>query len=120
MPKFTPPIRRKETARGHHYVDAENRRVPGVTTILGALPKDALINWAANTTADAAVNRWDELGALVEVPCRPVVIAGRAECRWEVDARRLSGARVVYLDPAPGPSAAMVREQITDARRGTP
>ena len=56
----------------------------------------------------------------VEVPCRPVVIAGRAECRWEVDARRLSGARVVYLDPAPGPSAAMVREQITDARRGTP
>jgi hypothetical protein len=62
--KFTAPIRRKDTAKGHHYVDAEGRRVPGVTTILGALPKDALINWAANTTADAAVNRWDELAAM--------------------------------------------------------
>jgi hypothetical protein len=64
MPRFTAPIRRKDTAKGHHYVDAEGRRVPGVTTILDALPKDALINWAANTTAEAAVNRWDELGAM--------------------------------------------------------
>lgn len=63
--KFTPPIRRKDTARGHHYVDRDGRRVPGVTTILGkGVPKAALVNWAANTTADAAVNRWDELGAL--------------------------------------------------------
>lgn len=63
--KFTPPIRRKDTARGHHYVDAEGRRVPGVTTIIGdGVPKPALINWAANATADAAVNRWDELAEL--------------------------------------------------------
>jgi hypothetical protein len=59
---FTPPIRRKDTARGHHYVDATGARVPGVTTILGdGVPKPALINWAANATADAAINRWDEL-----------------------------------------------------------
>lgn len=63
--KFTPPIRRVDTAKSHHYKDAEGRRVPGVTTILGdGVPKPALINWAANTTADAAVNRWDELDAL--------------------------------------------------------
>lgn len=61
---FTPPFRRKDTAKGHHYVDATGLRVPGVTTILKALPKDALINWAGSATADAAVNRWDELAAM--------------------------------------------------------
>jgi len=62
---YTPPIRRIETARGHHYVDASRQRVPGVTTIIGdGVPKAALINWAANATADAAINRWDELAEL--------------------------------------------------------
>lgn len=46
----------------HYYVDANDKRIPGVTTILNeGLPKPALINWAANATAEAAVNRWDEL-----------------------------------------------------------
>ena len=46
----------------HHYEDANGKRIPGVTTILNdGLPKPALINWAANATAEAAVNRWDEL-----------------------------------------------------------
>jgi hypothetical protein len=63
--KFTPPIRRVDTARGHSYKDANGARVPGVTTILGdGVPKPALINWAANTTADYAINNWDELSAL--------------------------------------------------------
>jgi hypothetical protein len=63
--KFAPPIRRVDTAKGHHYKDAEGRRVPGVTTIIGdGVPKPALINWAGNATADAAVNRWDELAEL--------------------------------------------------------
>lgn len=54
--------RRVDTARGHHYVDANNLRVPGVTTILsGGLPKPALINWAATATAEYAVDHWDEL-----------------------------------------------------------
>jgi hypothetical protein len=65
MPRFTAPIRRHDTAKGHNYKDAEGRRVPGVTTIIdGGLPKDALINWAANATADAAINRWDHLAML--------------------------------------------------------
>lgn len=63
--KYTPPFRRVDTARGHSYKDANGQRVPGVTTILSdGLPKAALINWAANATADAAVNAWDELADL--------------------------------------------------------
>lgn len=62
---FTPPIRRRNTARGHHYVDATGARVPGVTSILSdGVPKPALINWAANATAEAAVDQWDELADL--------------------------------------------------------
>ncbi len=62
MARFVRPIRRVDTAKGHHYTDGAGTRVPGVTTIIGdGTPKPALINWAANATADAAVNRWDEL-----------------------------------------------------------
>lgn len=65
MTTFTGPIRRVDTAKSHHYVDAHNRRVPGVTTILsGGLPKPALVNWAGNATAGYAIDHWDELGAL--------------------------------------------------------
>jgi hypothetical protein len=63
--QFVPPFRRIDTAKGHHYKDANGHRVPGVTTILGdGVPKPALINWAAGATADYAVDHWDELGAL--------------------------------------------------------
>lgn len=61
MSRFVPPVRRINSGRGHRYVDANGLTVPGVTTILKTLPKDALINWAAETTAEAALNRWDEL-----------------------------------------------------------
>ena len=60
--QYSPPVARVETKRGHYYKDGQGQRIPGVTTILGdGLPKAALINWAANATAEAAVNRWDEL-----------------------------------------------------------
>lgn len=63
--KFTPPMRRIETAKGHYYKDAAGHRIPGVTTILGdGVPKPALINWAANATADFAVDNWDQLTEL--------------------------------------------------------
>jgi hypothetical protein len=59
-------IVRKNTAKGHYYIDEETgERVPGVTTILGdGLPKKALINWAASATAEYAVDHWDELTGL--------------------------------------------------------
>ena len=62
---LAPPIRRVDTARGHHYVDANNTRVPGVTTILsGGMPKAALINWAGTATAEYAVDHWEDLAQL--------------------------------------------------------
>jgi hypothetical protein len=62
MTKFARPMRRIDTAKGHHYKDAQGHRIPGVTTILGdGVPKPALINWAANATAEWAVDHFDEL-----------------------------------------------------------
>lgn len=62
MTVYVPPIKRKNHGRGHSYVDAVGRKVPGVTTIIGnGIPKPALMNWAANTTAEYAVDHWDEL-----------------------------------------------------------
>lgn len=56
-------LARRNYGRGHGYtIDGE--KVPGVTTILNTLPKDALINWAARVTAEAAVDRWAELDKL--------------------------------------------------------
>lgn len=62
---FTAPIRRKDTAKTHYYIDAAGRRVPGVTTILGeGVPKPALINWSAKATAEATVDNWANLDAM--------------------------------------------------------
>jgi hypothetical protein len=62
MSQFVPPIRRVETAKGHYYKDGNGTRIPGVTTMLGeGVPKPALINWAANATAEYAVDNWDAL-----------------------------------------------------------
>lgn len=46
--------------RGHTY-KLDGAKVPGVTSIIGVLDKPALVGWAANVTAEAAVERWDEL-----------------------------------------------------------
>jgi hypothetical protein len=67
--KFLPPVTRKEgTAFGrqyHYYVDGDNHRIPGVTTILKAgIPKPKLINWAGRATAEGALNNWDRLSEL--------------------------------------------------------
>lgn len=65
MPKYVPPVKRMERGKYHYYIDGNGQRIPGVTTILGdGLPKKQLINWAANATAEGAVNHWDELSDL--------------------------------------------------------
>lgn len=65
MSTFVAPIRRVNTAKGHHYKDAANNRVHGPTGFIdGGVPKPALITWAANVTAEYAVDHWDELSAL--------------------------------------------------------
>lgn len=59
-------IRRINHGRGHSYRDTDTgETIPGVTTIVGnGLPKPALVNWSANSTAEAAIDRWDELTEL--------------------------------------------------------
>lgn len=65
LSEFTPPIRRVSRGRGHRYVDAHGRKVPGVTTVIGdGVPKPALVGWAARTTAAYAIDYWDELAGL--------------------------------------------------------
>lgn len=74
-------IRRVDRGRNHWYEDTETgHRIPGVTSITKHLPKDALVNWAANVTAEAAVDRWDELATLA--PSARLKELQRA--RWEV------------------------------------
>lgn len=65
MTKYVPPIKRVDTAKSHWYKDGNGLRIPGVTTLIGnGIPKPALINWAANATAEYAVDKWDELTEL--------------------------------------------------------
>ncbi len=63
--KYIPPVTRVDRGRYHTYQDGDGHRIPGVTTILGGgIPKPNLINWAANATAEGAVNDWDNLTTL--------------------------------------------------------
>lgn len=96
---FTPPVRRVDKmAFGrptHFYQDAHGRKIPGVTTILNeGLPKPALINWAANATAEAAVNRWDDLSGMGPADRLKVLKAARYEDR---DAAAKRGTEVHAL-----------------------
>ena len=47
---------------GHSYT-ADGVKLPGVTTILQQSPKTALIDWAGRTTAEYALDHWDDLAA---------------------------------------------------------
>jgi hypothetical protein len=57
-------IKRIDRGRGHSY-QIDGKKADGVTTLIGdGVPKPALINWAANVTAAAAVDNWATLGEL--------------------------------------------------------
>lgn len=56
-------VRRRAYGTGHGYT-IDGRKVPGVTTILRMVPKDALVTWAANSGADYAIDNWDDLAKL--------------------------------------------------------
>lgn len=92
MARYAPPIRRVDTIRkgkpSHHYEDGNGAKVPGVTSILSAgLPKPFLVNWAGNATAEAAVNRWDELSQMGPADRLAALKAARYEER-DAAARR--------------------------------
>lgn len=59
-----PTIERRNHGRGHSY-RINGQKFPGVTTILGATTaKPALVNWAGDTTANWAVDHWNEMNDL--------------------------------------------------------
>lgn len=61
MTDAAPKTRRVNRGRGHSY-EIDGRKVDGVTTLIGdGIPKPALVDWAARTTAEYAVDHWDEL-----------------------------------------------------------
>lgn len=65
MGRYQGPFTRRNYGRGHGYKDAQGQKVPGVTTILSkGLPKPALVNWAARTAAEYAVDNWPMLNDL--------------------------------------------------------
>ena len=56
-------FQRRNHGGGHSY-SLDGQRVPGVTTILGTLNKDALVGWAAKQSAAYAVENWDRLSRI--------------------------------------------------------
>lgn len=56
-------IIRRNYGTGHSY-EVDGKSLPGVTTVLKMLPKPALIDWAGRTTAEYAVDHWNELAEL--------------------------------------------------------
>jgi hypothetical protein len=65
--KPKPPARgitKQRSGSGYRFkIDGEY--VPGVTKVLGMLPRENLINWAARVTAEYAVDHWAELSAML-------------------------------------------------------
>lgn len=54
---------RRNHGAGHSYT-LDGEKIPGVTTILNAMAKPALVDWAARTVAEAAVDDWDRWSKL--------------------------------------------------------
>lgn len=51
-----PLVRRVEVDGGHYYLDDQNNRIPGVTTILKNLPKGALEEWRVRQAVELALD----------------------------------------------------------------
>lgn len=62
---MTTTFKRVNRGRGHSYVTADGRKLPGVTTILSnGMAKPALIAWGMKATSQYAIDHWDELAEL--------------------------------------------------------
>lgn len=60
-----PPLARRSTTGGREYVHPlTGLAVPSVTTVLKALDRPALVQWAANMAANYAVENWAKLAEL--------------------------------------------------------
>jgi hypothetical protein len=103
-------IQRRDNGRNHWYVDLDTgEKIDGVTKIMDrGLPKKALINWAANATAEYAIDHWDELSTLAPSARLKRLQGGRYESKDEaanrgtqvhkLGERIISGEQVVVPD----------------------
>lgn len=58
-----PLVRRIETSTGHWYANDKDQPIPGVTTVLKALPKGALEKWTLKKAVSLALEGEDAWGA---------------------------------------------------------
>jgi hypothetical protein len=58
-------VQRVDTPKSHYYT-INGQRVVGVTTALNALPKDALVPWAAGSVATHVVENFDDVARRLE------------------------------------------------------
>lgn len=89
MTASAPRLVRRNHGRSHSYL-LDGRKVPGVTTILNALPKE-LKQWAADCAASYAVDHWDELA---DTPIARRLDAIRYAHRDVVNAAALRGNQI--------------------------
>ena len=57
---------RKNHGNSHSYY-LNGVKIPGVTSIIGVLAKDALVEWAGKTTARYAIDNWARLSGVPEI-----------------------------------------------------
>lgn len=70
-------IQRRNHGRGHSYIDTDTgEKKRSVTTILKGVPKH-LEKWAAETTANYAVDHWDELAEMLPTERLKVMYGAR-------------------------------------------
>lgn len=87
MSATVPETRRVDRGRNHSYL-LDGGKADGVTTVLGeGFPKPALVGWAGNTTAEYAVDHWDELAEMLPSARLAVLKAARFKSRDEAALR---------------------------------
>jgi len=102
-----------------HWYSLDGERIPGVTTICGILDKPALVNWAAEQSADWVVNHQDSIGGMPVAQLHKAVVAARFHANKKavvrgnrvhaLAARIQAGEEVEVPDELAGPVEAFAR-----------
>ncbi|MCI0386201.1 PD-(D/E)XK nuclease family protein [Streptomyces sp. CNQ085] len=75
VPAARPGLHKHSNGRGHWYT-LDDRKVPGVTTLIGdGIPKPALINWAAKSVAEYVADNRHAVTQLWDTMPRAQVVA---------------------------------------------
>lgn len=69
----------------HRYYWNGKGPYPSVTTILQVLDKPAVVQWAKRTVAEGAVNRWEELGAMLNGSAQYTELVGEPNSKERKD-----------------------------------